>query len=171
MSFAAYQSFIDQFCERAGLPDSRSMYHGAEVRIGNTDFMLHHGGTQAPEMVMIYCGMGAVPPAPQRDAVLLGLLESNLHLFGGSGNQSFAFNRESEQILLTCALWLGEISGQSVLGMLASLDLWATEWRSNYLLGERASQTGGAMASHGRRPSSALPPHLARAFVSHDHTA
>jgi len=173
MSFQAYQQLIDQFCQHAGLRDPQTMYHRAEVRIGSTDFLLLHGGKQAPDMVTVYCGLGGLPPAAQREAALLALLETNLLLFGSGSNPSFAFNRESGAVLLVCALQLGSVGGMRMLELLTHFDALAKAWRDKFFLDapgaavQRQSATSGAGPGGGR----GLPAHLARVLVAKDQIA
>lgn len=171
MSFEAYQSFIDQFCQHAGLTEPRSMYHGAEIRIGATDFMLRHGGVRAPEMVTVYCALGALPPPAQREAALLRLLESNLHLFGSGSNPGFSYNPDSQQVLMSCALWLGEIDALTMLTLLTRFDALANDWRANYFLGGQEGSAAASPAAAAARSSRGLPPHLARAFAGNNPSA
>ena len=164
MSLQAYQSFIDQFCQHAGLAEPRAMYDGAAFRIGATDFMLRHGGARAPEMATVYCALGALPPPGQREAALQRLLESNLYLFGSGSNPCFAFNPDIKQALLTCALWLGEVSGRGLLELLSRFDALANDWRTSYFLCGQEGRTAAPQNVATARLSRSLPPHLARAF-------
>lgn len=171
MSFVAYQSLIDQFCAHAGLPDARAMYHGAEFQIGETDFLLCHGGKRAPEMATVYCALGGLPPAPQREAALLRLLESNLLLFASANNAAFSFNAESQQVTLTCSIWLGDASGLRVLELLTRFDAIAKDWRASFFLTAQESQDAAARVPSAARGHRGLPAHLARAFADAGQTA
>lgn len=165
MSFQAYQQFIEQFCQHAGVSDPQTMFHGAEFRIGETDFLMRHGGELAPEMITIYCALGMLPPAEQREAALLQLLESNLLMFASGSNPSFAFNAESGVVLLNCALWLGEASAPQVLGMLTRFDALAREWRATSFLEAHMRASAAPAAAAGAARRGALPPHLARVLA------
>lgn len=160
MSFSSYQDFIDQFCSHAGLPDPQALYHGAAFRVGETDFMMRHGGKRAPDMIIVYCGLGSLPPPEVREAALLQLLESNLVLFGSGSNPSYAFNPNNRTVLLSCAFWLGEASGLRMLDMLIRFDAIAREWRQTYFL--KKKEAGAARRTAPATARNGLPPQFAR---------
>ena len=151
MSSDVYRSLINQICEHAQIPDPRALYDKAELDIGGTQFLLRHGGEQAPHIVNIYCGLGPLPDVA-REMVLQRLLETNLLMVGSGHTASFGYNLELKQVVLYCMLPLDQSSGLLTLAMLRHFAAVAEQWRSTYFLDEKeiSNDKGGKAAQGGR---------------------
>lgn len=151
MSIDVYRNLINQICEHAQIPDPRALYDKAELDIGGTQFLLRHGGEQAPHIVNIYCGLGPLP-AEQRELVLQRLLETNLLMAGSGHNASFGYNADIKQAVLYCMLPLDQSSGMLTLAMLRHFAAVAEQWRTTYFLDEKDStHDKGGKAAYGAR--------------------
>lgn len=146
MSIDVYRNLINQICEHAQIPDPRALYDRAELDIGGTQFLLRHGGEQAPHIVNIYCGLGPLP-AEQRELVLQRLLETNLLLAGSGHNATFGYNADIKQVVLYCMLPLEQSSGMLTLAMLRHFAAVAEQWRTTYFLDEKEGANDKAARS------------------------
>lgn len=146
MSIDVYRNLINQICEHAQIPDPRALYDRAELDIGGTQFLLRHGGEQAPHIVNIYCGLGPLP-AEQRELVLQRLLETNLLLAGSGHNATFGYNADIKQVVLYCMLPLEQSSGMLTLAMLRHFAAVAEQWRTTYFLDEKENANDKAARS------------------------
>lgn len=136
MSIDIYLNLINQICEHAQIPDPRALYDKAELNIGGTQFLLRHGGEQAPHIANIYCGLGALPDT-SRELVLQRLLETNLLMAGSGNSPSFGYNPENKQVILYCMLPLDQASGMLTLAMLRHFAAVAEQWRSTYFIDDK----------------------------------
>lgn len=151
MSIDVYRNLINQICEHAQIPDPRALYDKAELNIGGTQFLLRHGGEQAPHIVNIYCGLGALPDT-SRELVLQRLLETNLLMAGSGHNATFGYNTEIKQVVLYCMLPLDQSSGMLTLAMLRHFAAVAEQWRTTWFLDEKdSSNDKGGKAAQGAR--------------------
>jgi hypothetical protein len=96
----------------------------------------------------VYCAFGPLA-TPQRELALQRLLETNVVLFGTPCSPFFSYHPESNEVLLTCSLFLAEASGLRVLEMLTTFSVVAKDWRNTYFLKENAMAQRAPGASNG----------------------
>lgn len=152
MSIDVYRNLINQICEHAQIPDPRALYEKAELDIGGIQFLLRHGGDQAPHVFSIYCGLGPLPE-PSRGMAMQRLLETNLLLASSGTGASFGYNPDNKQAILYCVMPLDQSSGLLTLSMLRQFAVVAGQWRSTYFLDqdETLGASGGKAAGGGGR--------------------
>lgn len=152
MSIDVYRNLINQICAHAQIPDPRALYDKAELDIGGTQFMLRHGGDQAPHIFNIYCGLGPLPET-SRELAMQRLLETNLLMASSGTSACFGYNPDNKQAILYCVMPLDQSSGLLTLSMLRQFAAVAEQWRNTYFLdqNEIAGASDGRAASSGGR--------------------
>lgn len=140
MSIDLYCKLIDEICAEVNIPNPERLYQEANLKVDDVAFTLLYGSVADPNSMMLYCDFGELPEQG-REAVLLRLMETNMHLFGAN-SPCFTYNSESKHIVLAARLRLFAATGEDVLRTLRSLAAGALEWRQNHFLHETEQKSG-----------------------------
>ena len=130
MSKEKYFELIDNLCDECQIREPQTLYETCDlVVLGIAFTILYHEDT---ECVVVFCDFGAAPEE-NRSLVLRRLLEANMFTLNFFA-PCFAFNPETEHVLLRAHFPLEGLTAQELLNMLGTHAAMAAEWRRTHFL-------------------------------------
>lgn len=129
----AYAQLIDELCLLVMIPHPASLYETANLSVRGVDFTFFYQSGSGSGDILVYAGFGSLPDARRQD-VTQRLLETNLTLFNGPFSPSFAFNPQTQQVLLVSNVLMEGVTAQALLDLLGHMAELALEWRGSFFL-------------------------------------
>ncbi|MFP8966493.1 CesT family type III secretion system chaperone [Pokkaliibacter sp. CJK22405] len=159
MSFNAFSTLIDRFCEGIGIADSEPFKKGDSFDIGGVIVNLAYSQDRHPDTLFIYVAFGTLPEGREL-AAMAALLEQN-YLSHDGHSHVFGCLSDHKNVVLTDTLPLPTLDEKTLLEHLNRLVDEALDWRKHYFLSNQPTAAAPApkvQVSQGPAPSPAATP-------------
>jgi len=141
-----FLALVDDMCSRLGYPspddDPDVEKHGIDqlsmsMEVNDIDFLVTHVNSNNAEKIMVECRFSQLPQKGGQ-AALTRLLELNGNA-GDGGEQAYAIDAETGEVIYTRVKNIADESGLTLLSTMAVMAQYAEEWKETYYLDDADS--------------------------------
>jgi hypothetical protein len=145
-----YRRLLDDLCQHANISPEKGLedfYYTANIKVDEVNFSLMPGSDDNAGALLFFSDFGLMPAEFEMIA-MRRLLEANLVMMG-VGRPNFGINFTTGHVLLSGAVPITNMTGETLLNMLHHYAHKARTWRENYFMLDEERQKSG-FSSPGR---------------------